>query len=246
MKAETKIRIPGALPAVFCDFDGTVTEIDATDQLLTQLAHPTWREIEQEWARGLIGSRECLERQIALVQASRHELDALIDSVPVDRDFARFYRLLRKRGVPLYLLSDGFDYVIRRVLKRIGLSKGIRDGKQVFASVLRIRGGRLQAEFPHSTPPCEHGCATCKPAILRRLGSCQAGPVIFIGDGLSDRLAIEEADVVFAKRNLLGYCRERGSACQPFETFAELGEAMEKILDAAGQPWKRQLAPVEF
>ena len=61
-------------PVVFCDFDGTITQVDVTDQILAQLAHPSWREIEQEWMLGLIGSRECLERQIALVDAPVEEL----------------------------------------------------------------------------------------------------------------------------------------------------------------------------
>ena len=35
-------------PIVFCDFDGTITQLDVTDQILSQLAHPSWREIEQQ------------------------------------------------------------------------------------------------------------------------------------------------------------------------------------------------------
>ena len=80
-------RIP-ARPIVFTDFDGTITQLDVTDEILAQLAHPSWREVEQEWTRGLIGSRECLERQIALVDASAEEFDALIDAVPIDPAFA--------------------------------------------------------------------------------------------------------------------------------------------------------------
>ena len=77
-------------PVVFCDFDGTITQLDVTDQILTQLAHPSWREIEQEWMQGLIGSRECLERQIALVDAPAEELHAVIDAVAIDADSRPF------------------------------------------------------------------------------------------------------------------------------------------------------------
>ena len=45
-------------PVVFCDFDGTITQLDVTDQILSQLAHPSWREVEQQWMQGLIGSRD--------------------------------------------------------------------------------------------------------------------------------------------------------------------------------------------
>src|ERR1022692_1301695 len=96
-------------PVVFCDFDGTITQLDVTDQILTQLAHPSWREIEQEWMLGSIGSRECLERQIALVDAPVEELHTVIDSVALDTEFTSFCKFARKKKLPLYILSDGFD-----------------------------------------------------------------------------------------------------------------------------------------
>src|ERR1700683_488800 len=84
-------------PIVFCDFDGTITQVDVTDQILSQLAHPSWRETEQEWMQGLIGSRECLERQVALVDAPVEELHSVINSVPMDNDFGAFCKFARKQ-----------------------------------------------------------------------------------------------------------------------------------------------------
>src|SRR5215471_12844074 len=97
-------------PMVFCDFDGTITQTDVTDEILSELAHPSWEEVETEWVRGMIGSRECLSRQMALVEASEEQLNSLVDTIPVDPGFAAFYQFLRKRRVPFYVLSDGFDY----------------------------------------------------------------------------------------------------------------------------------------
>jgi len=217
-------------PIVFTDFDGTITQCDVTDEILAQLAHPSWQDVELEWTRGLIGSRECLERQIALVDASTEDLNALIDAVPIDPAFASFYRFTHQQGIPLYVLSDGFDYVIARVLKRAGMEGPLRNGMQVFSSALRLEGRRLIPSFPHSSPPCEHGCATCKAALLRRVGEGKH-PVIFVGDGLSDRFAVDHADVVFAKRQLLAYCQERGKACRPYNTFADIEQAVAELLD---------------
>src|SRR5580704_13717849 len=214
-------------PIVFCDFDGTITQLDVTDQILSQLAHPSWREIEQQWMQGLIGSRECLERQIALVDAPVDELHAAIDGVPLDSDFAAFCKFARKKRMPLYIVSDGFDYVIRRVLKRAGVDRHFKSGSNLFASALRVEGRRLMPSFPHLPAPCAHGCATCKSALISRLRE-RRRPVIFVGDGMSDRFAVELADVVFAKRHLLAYCRENGIACHPFETFADVQLTLEK------------------
>ena len=113
-------------PIIFTDFDGTITQVDVTDEILTQLAHPSWQEVEQEWTRGLIGSRECLQRQIALVNASLEDLHGLIDAIPIDPAFSAFYCFTRKRKIPLYVLSEGFDYVIARVLKRIGVEGAVQ------------------------------------------------------------------------------------------------------------------------
>ncbi len=41
---------PSWRPIVFSDFDGTITQIDVTDEILSELAHPGWEEIEQECA----------------------------------------------------------------------------------------------------------------------------------------------------------------------------------------------------
>jgi 2,3-diketo-5-methylthio-1-phosphopentane phosphatase len=234
-------------PVVFTDFDGTITQLDVTDEILSQLAHPSWQEVEQEWTRGLIGSRECLERQIALVDASAEELDALIDAVPIDPAFAAFSRFTRKRGIPLYVLSEGFDYVIVRILKRAGVNGPVRNGTHMFSSALRLEGRRLIPSFPHSAQPCEHGCATCKAALLRRFGKGKF-PVIFVGDGLSDRFAVDEADVVFAKRQLLAYCQEHGKACHPFDTFAEVEQAIALLMgrEEAAKRFRCQASGVRY
>jgi 2-hydroxy-3-keto-5-methylthiopentenyl-1-phosphate phosphatase len=216
-------------PIVFCDFDGTITELDVTDCILTRFADPAWMEVEQQWVRGKIGSRQCLERQMGLVRASAKDLNALIDSVRLDPHFTEFYRLLRKPAIPFYVLSDGFDYVIRRVLRRAGLMGPLGNGSGLFASSLRIDDARLLTSFPHPPAACEHGCATCKPSVMRRL-SAGYSPSIFIGDGLSDRFAVEESDLVFAKKRLLEYCRDKGIECIPFETFADIATGLTRLL----------------
>jgi 2,3-diketo-5-methylthio-1-phosphopentane phosphatase len=214
---------------MFCDFDGTITQVDVTDEILTQLANPSWREIEQEWACGSIGSRECLKRQLALVDASAEELDALIDAIPVDPSFSRFLQWTEESGLPFYVVSDGFDYVVRRVLKRAGVNGQLRNGTHLFASSLEVEGRRVKISFPHTEKGCAHGCATCKAEIMRRLGRGRH-PVIFAGDGLSDRFAVEEADLVFAKHQLLVHCRKQRIACRPFETFADIQASLTEML----------------
>lgn len=218
-------------PIIFSDFDGTIVQVDVTDAILNEFAKPAWRDVEEEWVAGRIGSRECLRQQMALVRASAHDLNALIDSVPLDPGFAAFQSWTRGQGIPFYVVSDGFDYVIRRVLRRCGIDGELRNASHLFASSMRIEGGTIRVNFPHPAFPCVHGCATCKPEVIRRVSSSHS-PVIFIGDGLSDRFAIEEADVVFAKDRLLTYCCDRGIAAVPFSTFDDIERKLHSLLNA--------------
>jgi 2-hydroxy-3-keto-5-methylthiopentenyl-1-phosphate phosphatase len=220
-------------PIVFCDFDGTIAQEDVTDLILEELADPSWRELEAAWVQGMIGSRECLERQMALVRASSRDLNALIDAVPIDPGFASFYRFTEEWDIPFYIVSDGFDYVVRRVLRRVGADGELRNGKHLFTSSMEIEESRLRVTFPHDARVCEHGCATCKPAIIRRVGRGHR-PVVFIGDGLSDRFAVEESDLVFAKKQLLSHCRKNDIACLPFEDFTEIETTLATMFGLPG------------
>lgn len=225
-------------PIIFSDFDGTITQADIIDQILTQLASPAWRKIEAEWMAGRMGSRECLSRQLALVNTTGRELRALIDAIELDPHFGDFYRSVRRKRTPFYVVSDGLDLVIRRVLRRVGMRRPLRNGVDFFSSQLSIKRQGLDVRFPYATVRCTHGCATCKPEIMERLRG-NSNPVVYIGDGLSDRFAAAAADVVLAKGRLLAYCHEQGIPCTPFKTFRDVEEALLPLM-GNGKPVKQR------
>ena len=106
---------------ILCDFDGTVSVEDITDSLLERFARPGWQKIEQAWRRGEIGSHDCMAEQVALLDASREEIDAHLDSMMIDRAFAAFVAEVEAAGIELAVVSDGLDYAIRRILVSHGL-----------------------------------------------------------------------------------------------------------------------------
>jgi len=207
-------------PIAFFDFDGTVTRTDVVDSILQAHADPAWSLIEEEWKAGRIGSRECLRSQMNLVRARPEELDALLDGIEVDEGFATVLDICARHHVATYIISDGFDYCIERVLGRPALGLKIYLPRlQVFASHLEPDGQTWHVEFPYFRRLCTHGCATCKPAVMDWLNP-DGAPTIFVGDGLSDRYAATNADLVFGK-NLGSYCREQGIT---YVGYADLGE----------------------
>ena len=56
-------------------------------------------------------------------------------------------------------------------------------------------------------------------------------PAIFVGDGWSDRYAVDCVDAVFAKDGLAEYCTERSIAHWRFENLDEVATHLDQWLD---------------
>jgi 2-hydroxy-3-keto-5-methylthiopentenyl-1-phosphate phosphatase len=203
---------------VFCDFDGTISERDVTDALLEAFAAPPWREVEALWRDKIIGSKECMRRQMELLCCSRQELDTLLDTMAIDPDFPDFLAACRESGIPVTVLSDGIDYAIRRVLRNHNL-----EGLPVYANRLRLHAdGGYGLDSLHADPDCPAQSGTCKCALMRRL--VQPGvDAILVGDGSSDFCAASEAaDFVMAKDSLLRHCRAHALPHAPYASFRDV------------------------
>lgn len=220
----------------FLDFDGTISNADVVDLILERFGEPSWREVEKEWADGKIGSRECLSRQLALVAALRPEFDALVANVGVDPGFVPFLNAAKACGVPVTVVSDGFDLVIRQILARTVTDASLLAALPVFANRLEFVEGRFKASFPAEA--CSHGCANCKPAVIAREKD-KDDYVVFVGDGLSDRFAARASNLTFAKGKLLDFCRSEKLLHREYAGFAEIEEWLKKC--HAGQAAMHQL-----
>ena len=220
---------------VFCDFDGTISIEDATDVVLGCFAGSEWEEIERQWKQGLIGSGECMLRQIALIQPKRHELDALLDTVSIDPGFYAFLSYCRDRDIPLTVVSDGVDYFIRHILARHGIG-----GLPIVANVLTHRfahGREVYSLSPSLTAAgCTSGSGVCKCRVVAGVER-----QIYIGDGRSDFCVVDSVDLVFAKDKLVDYCDNRGIPYVQFENFSDLLPKMKMALPAVAGGRRMQM-----
>jgi|SRR5581483_204294 len=203
---------------ILVDFDGTIAAVDTTDALLERFAAPAWRDIEEEWKAGRIGSRECMVRQIDLMRASRDEMDEFVAGIDIDPGFPGFVHLCSRLGHGVSVLSDGLDRTIDAVLRRHDLNLPF------YANHLEWRGNdRWRLTFPNARSDCRALSGNCKCYFTA------AGPrelSIVVGDGRSDFCAAGRADLVLAKGSLVEYCR---SANLPHFAFADFGEATELL-----------------
>lgn len=212
---------------IFCDFDGTITFFDVTDSLLERFARPGWKVIEQEWEQGLIGSRECLDRQIQLLDMTHNELDHHLSQVEIDPDFVAFVEVTQARGYPMMIVSDGLDYSIRHILNRYNIT-----GLPIFANQLHPIGKRSwKLTFPNFNKACGFASGHCKCATMNRvqLPVVNQRRTLLIGDGRSDFCAAEEADFVFAKHKLTGHCIEQNLPHYAIQSFADAIRLLEHL-----------------
>jgi 2,3-diketo-5-methylthio-1-phosphopentane phosphatase len=215
-------RLPQPQDAqVWLDFDGTISQKDVLDELISRYAvNDSWKLIEERWQAGLIGSFECLSGEFALLRVGQPELERFLDDIPVDPGFLGLLQLLQERAVPVAILSDGIDWFIQRILGRLGVS-----GITIRSNTLKRRGTRLQLACPHVDAACESAAAHCKCASANQL--LQPGrKTIYVGDGRSDLCPSRKAGTVFAKAALARSLEREGVGFIPFATLHDVAATL--------------------
>jgi len=215
--------LKGLQPVILCDFDGTISKQDVSDTIFTVWLGEKWAEIDKEWHDEKISMVELYEKCWSLIgaEAGEAELYEFIDRVEIDPYFDGFVHECRGSEVPVYLVSDGFDLYIERIMGRHGLS-----GLTHYSNHLFFDKGRPVPEFNNSHPDCIQ-CANCKKFVIDKKRG-DSDYVIYIGNGLSDRCAAEHADLVFAKDSLLKHCKEKGIPCVPYRDFSEITDYLKE------------------
>ena len=86
--------------AILCDFDGTIAVDDVGNRLFRAFSdYGQTGAIVEQWKNGLISSRDCLEREVAMANATREELDEFIGTCRLDPYFKDFIDFTKKRGM---------------------------------------------------------------------------------------------------------------------------------------------------
>ena len=210
--------------AVLCDFDGTATLIDVTDTLYLEFGDEVCNATTERWSRGEITTPEELRICFSRMYAKKDEMEAFLDTVPLDPGFEDLVSFCERRGYHFAVLSDGLHWYIDRILERHGF-----EDLTVYCNEIEFREDGVELSFPWHDPSSPMR-GTSKPSIVRRYQR-QGFEVVFIGDGLSDVEVAGVADLVYAKDRFLEHCRENGQAAIP---FSELADVVENWRDPTG------------
>jgi 2-hydroxy-3-keto-5-methylthiopentenyl-1-phosphate phosphatase len=208
---------------ILCDFDGTISIRDMGYLLLNRFSSGDWEAIDRDFCEGKIGSKEAYSRIAKIIKGDKESILHFIRNHPdIDPHFAPFYHYCRDQGIDVKIVSDGLDVYIQTLLELHHLSE-----IPFYANRSRFHPGKgMDISFPYVSEECGL-CGTCKKRLVQ-IHREEYDSILFVGNGLSDRCGAREADFVFAKGSLYGYCTQQDIPCHFFENFASILSDLKK------------------
>lgn len=214
---------------IACDFDGTITCVDTLHLIVEAFAaRGAWSAIEPRLRSGEISLEEAMQEQFAQVHATPDEVARLVlDEAGLRAGFADFEAWCRTRGHRLVVLSSGFRSIIEPLLTGWGFAH-----LELAAHDARFSAEGCRLIWSDRGPACEECGRPCKRHDLRRLG-LGGRPLVYIGDGISDRCAAGLADLVFARADLARHLTTESVPFVPFDDFTQVRERLGRPLGLA-------------
>ena len=222
---------------IYCDFDGTIVHEDVGNRFFRQFGGPVAEQAVEGYRSGALNARQCLEAESASVaHVTRGELESFVDGFAVDQTFGGFLRWCDENDATVTVVSDGLDVYVRRILGNAGF-----DAIPVYANAAAfdpVSQAGLRVTFPYRDEVCE-SCANCKRNHVVTL-SGDDDVVVYVGDGLSDRCAVEYADIVFARGSLIPWCQEKNITYHTFRSFGEVTMRLSSLAGTRGLKQRRE------
>lgn len=209
---------------IFIDFDGTITE-DIGEKIFLKFGK---KEEVKRFINDLLADKISSKDFWFFVcdsipEIHKKELNDFIDGFNIDPGFRDFYRFCNENKIELFILSDGFDYYIKRILKKEGLEE-----IKYYANKLQIINNKLVPSFPYQDIDFPSSANCKRNHIINNSGEDEY--TVFIGDGNSDKYAVPYCDFIFAKNDLLKFCEKERISYSPFDNFDDVKRAMMKLL----------------
>lgn len=204
-------------PIIYCDFDGTITLKDTLVHILDTFGSPHWRDIELRVKNGEIGCAVSLVEEFDTFHGSWDQVQkSLLDHISIDTTFTGFLGFCRSNDIEFIVLSGGFGQFIDLVFTKEGV-----DGVRYYSNEIFFKNHKAELNYPYFNDQCG-SCGHCKTSHVRISRRDNYFPIIYIGDGTTDRCPVREADLVFAKDSLARYCRRNDIDYVPWSDFSDI------------------------
>lgn len=203
---------------IFVDFDGTISKVDVSDSIFRKFAER--KKIDEVISKLLNDEISAKQSWLSLCEIAgninKDEFDKFISSIEIDKTFHEFIDYCKINNFELFILSDGFDYYINKILQKESIN-----GLTIYSNKLTINSfGKLIPEFPYHDESCTSSANCKRNHIINH--SSDEDYTVFIGDGNSDKFTAEFCDFIFAKDDLLKYCERERITYFPYKDFNDV------------------------
>ena len=182
----------------FCDFDGTISDHDTCLMLMETFCSEGWQEFDAQWIRKEISSAECARKTFALISAGPQEIKEMLDRIKIDPFFIPFVETLHREGHQIFILSDGYDFLMDHVLEKYGLLHLVR-----YTNRMLLDQMPYDIACPFHNPACGQ-CGVCKKNLIRSLRQ-EDRQTVYIGDGYSDTCACQSTEGALRQKRPLAF-----------------------------------------
>lgn len=210
----------------FSDFDGTITQRDVIEAVMSQFAPPQWREIHSSLMEGRLDIDLGIRMMFNLIPAGKKDeiIKWVKDNIKVREGFGDLLDFLNKKGIPFVILSGGVDFYIYPII-----DKYLNKITKVYSNRLFVNQGKLDVKFIYRCGRnCRRNCGVCKPYVIQTFYS-DYKIKMYAGDGITDLDASQYNDIIFSTGGLteyLGKINLRGKRVYRFNTFNDVINAI--------------------
>jgi 2-hydroxy-3-keto-5-methylthiopentenyl-1-phosphate phosphatase len=215
----------GKIFKIFIDFDGTITKVDVGSAIFEKFGEPNAvAEVIKKYLDDNVTAKECwLLLCDSVKNLDRNEFDKYIESFEIDPTFHDFINYCRDNQFEHFVLSDGFDYYIDKILKREKL-----EGLKYYSNKLLFdENNNMTPIFPYLDEESKSS-ANCKHNHIIN-NSADEEFTVYIGDGVSDKETAQFCDFIFAKDDLLIFCEKERITYFPYKNFCDVIKKLNEL-----------------
>lgn len=196
---------------IFCDFDGTVTEIETLEAFLQLFLSEDLRALGQEMMAKGYSVKQGIKETMARIPSDdyRRHTD-FFRQLPIREGFEAFLDYAHTVGIPVVILSGGIREMVETSMAPYR------------NKILDIWSGEvdLSGEYVRFYSPYESDTEVVSKVGIMRRYDCDR--TICVGDSYTDLEMAAAADVVFARDRLASAMEKAGKKHFTFETFYDM------------------------
>jgi len=196
------------------DFDGTATALDFYKIMLNYIGQEGWDYVTEYRKTGKV-DYHFLNKIFGWHQLTDKQYQSLIDTIELDKTLGVFLEYLDEIDMGFKFVSAGFDKYIDDILRQEGYEV------EVLTNPGEFKDGYMKM-LPDENDPFYHELfGIDKGKVMHHL-KATVDKIYFAGDTEPDLTAALEADVVFAKGELIPMLEKHNKAYIKFDKYEEI------------------------